>query len=139
MTLDFSTDFGKRAQERLTREQIGWLVTTGGDGTPQPSPVWFLWDGATFLIYSEPNTPKVRNLQRQPQVAFHLNSDEHGNDIVILTGEASVEPGAALTDVPTAYLEKYRQGIASINLTPESMIATYSTAIHIRPMALRGH
>ena len=139
MALDFSTDFGKRAQERLEREQIGWLVTTGRDGTPQPSPVWFLWDGATFLIYSEPATPKVRNLQRQPQVAFHLNSDEHGNDIVILTGEASVEPGAALADVPTAYLEKYRQGIASINLTPESMIATYSTAIHIRPMALRGH
>ena len=139
MALDFSTDFGKRAQERLEREQVGWLVTAGGDGTPQPSPVWFLWDGETFLIYSEPNTPKVRNVQRQPRVAFHLNSDEHGNNVVTLTGEASIETGATLADVPAAYIEKYRDGIASINLTPESMIAAYSTVVRIRPTALRGH
>ena len=138
MALDFSTDFGKHARERLEREQIGWLVTVGGDGTPQPSPVWFLWDGATFLIYSQPNTPKIRNIQRQPRVALHLNSDEHGGDVVILTGDATVAPGAALADVPPAYLEKYRAGIASINHTPESMIAAYSTAIRIRPTALRG-
>ncbi len=138
MALDFSTDFGKRAQERLEREQIGWLVTVGGDGTPQPSPVWFLWDGETALIYSQPNAPKIRNVQRQPKVAFHFNSDEHGNNVVTLTGEASIEAGATLADVPAAYLEKYRDGIASINLTPESMIAAYSTVVRIRPTALRG-
>ncbi len=139
MALDFSTDFGKRVQERLEREQVGWLVTVGGDGTPQPSPVWFLWDGETFLIYSEPNTPKVRNVQQQPRVAFHFNSDEHGNNVVTLTGEASIETGATLADVPSAYIEKYRDGIASINLTPEAMIAAYSTVVRIRPTALRGH
>ena len=85
------------------------------------------------------NTPKVRNVQQQPRVAFHFNSDEHGNNVVTLTGEASIETGATLADVPSAYIEKYRDGIASINLTPEAMIAAYSTVVRIRPTALRGH
>jgi predicted pyridoxine 5'-phosphate oxidase superfamily flavin-nucleotide-binding protein len=40
--LDFSTDFGQRAKERLEREPVAWLVTVGSDGTPQPSPIWYL-------------------------------------------------------------------------------------------------
>ena len=45
MLIDSSTEFGKRVEQRLRDEQIGWIVTVGTDGTPQPSPVWFLWDG----------------------------------------------------------------------------------------------
>ena len=37
---DFSSDFGKRAEARLQHEAVAWLTTVGGDGTPQPSPVW---------------------------------------------------------------------------------------------------
>ena len=35
-----------------------WLTTVRPDGRPEPSPVWFLWDGETFLIYSQ-NSSKV--------------------------------------------------------------------------------
>lgn len=138
MAPDFSTDFGERAQERLWREPIAWLVTIAGDGTPQPSPVWYLWDGETCLIYSKANAPKVRNMQRQPKVALHLEGDGHGGNIVILTGEATIEVGPLATEVP-AYLAKYGAGITEIGMTPESFAATYSTAIRFRPTALRGH
>jgi PPOX class probable F420-dependent enzyme len=52
--IDPSTDFGARVARRLADETIGWLVTVDAEGTPQPSPVWYLWDGETILIYSNP-------------------------------------------------------------------------------------
>lgn len=136
--VDFSSDFGKRARQRLEQEPIGWFVTVGGDGTPQPSPIWFLWDGDTILLYSQPNAPKVRNVQRHPQTALHLEGDGEGGNIVILTGTAAVEEAAPVHQ-NAPYLEKYRDWIARIGMTPESMAAAYSTAIRFRPAALRGN
>ena len=135
--IDFTTEHGQRALQRLQQEQVAWLVTVGADGTPQPSPIWFLWDGEAALIYSQPNAPKVRNLQQRPQAALHFNSDEHGNNVVILTGTAALED-APLAHEHQPYLEKYAEGIKSINLTPESMAATYSATVVFRPTKLRG-
>ena len=45
-TIDTATPFGERAQRRLRDDKLAWLTTTSADGTPQPVPVWFLWDGA---------------------------------------------------------------------------------------------
>ncbi len=135
--IDFSTDLGKRAQDRLEREIIAWLITVGGDGTPQPSPIWYLWDDDTVLIYSRPNTPKVRNVQRHPQVAFHLEGNNRGGDIIILTGEASVDDTPPVDQNP-AYLAKYANAIIGIGMTNESFAAAYSVPIRFRPTRLRG-
>lgn len=47
---DDSTEIGARAERRLREEEIAWLTTVRADGQPQSVPVWFLWDGDTFLI-----------------------------------------------------------------------------------------
>jgi PPOX class probable F420-dependent enzyme len=135
--LDFSTDFGKRAKARLEREPVAWLVTVGSDGTPQPSPIWYLWDGETCLIYSQPNTPKVRNVQRHPQTALHLEGDGKGGNIIILVGESVVDDTPPADQNP-AYLEKYADAIVRIGMTAASFAAAYSTPIRFRPSRLRG-
>lgn len=135
--IDFSTARGKRALERLEREEIGWLITVGDDGMPQPSPVWFLWDGETILIYSRPDTPKVRNVQRHPQTAFHLDSDGQGGNIVILTGEATIDDTFP-ADQHLAYLEKYAAPIIRIGLTNDSFSDGFSTPLRFRPTRLRS-
>ena len=48
--IDPDTEFGARVERRLREDVIGWLVTVSADGTPQPNPVWFVWDGETALI-----------------------------------------------------------------------------------------
>jgi hypothetical protein len=58
--IDTSTDFGQRVTGRLHEEIVIWLVTVDPNGTPEPSPVWFYWDGDAFLIYSLPGTPRER-------------------------------------------------------------------------------
>jgi PPOX class probable F420-dependent enzyme len=139
LNFDTSSEFGTRVARRLDEDRIGWLTTVDADGTPQPSPVWFLWDGATLLVYSEPNKAKLRNIERNPRVAFNLHGNEFGGDIVILIGEARVAPDAPPASAIPAYVEKYRVGMERIGMSAESFAASYSVAIRITPEKLRGH
>ena len=139
MEIDTSTDFGARAARHLQDDRVVWLITVGGDGTPQPSPVWFLWDGDTALIYSQPATPKLRNIEQHPRVGLHFNCTPTGGDVVILTGNASIDASAAAANENPAYAEKYRDGIQSIGMTPDAFGQAYSVAIRVRPTSLRGH
>jgi PPOX class probable F420-dependent enzyme len=137
-TIDTKTEFGQRVERRLRDEQVIWLVTVRPNGQPEPSPVWFLWDGATFLIYSQPNTVKVKDIAADPRVALHLNSAPSGEDVVILTGEAREDRSAPPVDQNPVYLAKYRQGIQSIGTTPEGMARDFSLPLRITPTKLRG-
>lgn len=137
---DPATPFGARVARRLRDETVIWLTTMGADGTPQPNPVWFLWDEheQTLLIYNQPTAKRLAHIRRNPKVALHFNSDEHGDDIVIITGEARISPDTPRADRVPAYLDKYRELIADINQTPESMAADYSVALRITPSKVRG-
>lgn len=136
--LDPSTEFGARVARRLSDELIGWLVTVNGRGAPQPSPIWFLWDGESVLIYSQPDTPKIRNITRHPRVALNLDGNGQGGNIVILTGQAIIDRSAPPVDQNPAYVAKYGDRIARNNWTPESFGADYSVAIRFTPTKLRG-
>jgi PPOX class probable F420-dependent enzyme len=83
---DTSSEFGARIERRLADETVIWLVTTSNDGSPQPSPVWFIREGDTLLIFSKPDAPKVRNIRARPRVALHFNTDVHGEDVVVFHG-----------------------------------------------------
>ena len=106
MEIDTSTDFGARATRHLEGDRIVWLATVGPDGTPQPSPVWFFWDGDTALIRSQPLTPKLRNIEQRPRVSLHFNCTASGGDVVILTGDASLDTGTPPVNENAAYRDK---------------------------------
>src|SRR5437867_2604148 len=65
----------REIQSRLKKELVIWFVTSSPDGKPQAVPVWFLWDGDSFLIYSAPGI-KARHVRANPNVELHLNTDE---------------------------------------------------------------
>lgn len=136
---DPTTPFETRVQLRLRDELIIWLTTVGADGTPQPSPVWFLWDGASVLIYSRPNTPKLRNVAQRPAVALSFNSTFHGDDVVIFTGQAQLDPQAPPSDQLAGYQAKYAAGIANLGMTPASFAASYSAALRVTIGRTRGY
>ncbi len=130
---DTTTEAGGRAEGRLREERIAWLTTVRRDGQPQSVPVWFLWDGETFLVYSQEGRQKLRNIGGNPLVDLNLNSDERGGDVVRVQGRAEV-----VEDVPPAnevpeYVEKYRESIARIGFDPEGFARAYSVAIRIAP------
>ncbi len=138
LNLDTSTDFGARAARRLREEQLIWLTTVGADGTPQPTPVWFHWDGETFMLFSQPNTAKLRHIAASPRVAPNFHTHQEGDDAVVFTGAARVAEAAAPEARVREYLAKYAEGIERLGMTPEQMAASYSTVIYVTPDRVRG-
>lgn len=109
-----------------------WLSTVKPDGTPHIVPVWFLWDGNSFFIYSKPDQ-KIRNLQHNRAVMLALDDSKGGSDPIFASGEATLLPREeALTSQP-AYVAKYQSLLDRNNWTGKSMAQEYSEPIKIRP------
>lgn len=139
ISIDTTTEFGARVRRHLDTDLIIWLATVDRAGIPQPSPVWFLDYDDHVLIFSRPNTAKLRNIERNPNVALHFDGNGYGGDVVIMTGTAAIDrslPSAA--ELPV-YRTKYADRIEKLNMTPESFAAEYSVPILIDPRTLRGH
>jgi PPOX class probable F420-dependent enzyme len=137
--LDTTTPFGARVERRLREDRLIWLTTVRADGTPEPSPVWFLWDGQSFLIYSRSGAPKLRHIERQPKVALNFDGDGQGGDIVVISGEARIDPAAPPADAVPEYASKYEPGFERIGMSAEAFAQAYSVAIRVNPTRLRGH
>jgi PPOX class probable F420-dependent enzyme len=137
MTLDGSTKTGARALERLETEVIGWLTTTNPDGQPQSSPIWFLWTNEDVLIYSGKRAPRNQNVAERPRVAFNLNSDATGGDVVTMEGAARVDLTVTPPDRNPAFLAKYRGLLDESGWTPEYFAAEYPLPIVVSPTRWR--
>ncbi len=138
---DPSTPFGKRVARRLHDERLIWLTTVDAKGTPQPTPVWFLWDEttSTILIYSLTNAKRLAHVQQNPRVALNFDGNGQGGDIIVFIGEARVSSADPLADQLPAYVEKYRDFIARGFGTPANFASKYSVPLRIHPIVLRGH
>ncbi len=124
-------------EQRLGDDAIIWLGTVRPDGRPHLVPVWFIWDGSTMLIFSQPGSRKVANLRRNPHVTLALETGGTGADVIVIEGEAVLVDGLAATAVP-AYAEKYGEQMALLGYDPESLAQAYSQAIRISPMKVRA-
>ena len=131
--------FKEKALELTAREYIIWFTTTSRNLSPQPRPVWFIWHDDHFLIYSQPNTNKIRHIQERPNVSLNFNSDrEADNDVVFLKGVARIAPEIAPANELPAYTKKYAEGFTSIGMTAEEFAKSYSTPILVNVSELEG-
>jgi PPOX class probable F420-dependent enzyme len=135
--LDTTTMGGKIAQGRLKKEIVIWLATAGADGRPHAVPVWFLWDGKTFLIYSLPGQ-KVRDIEANPKVALHLNTTPDGGDVLRIEGEAKRLRSQPPAHRVPKYIRKYSALIKSYGWKPEGFARDYHVALRVRPSRFRN-
>ncbi|MGH3440605.1 MAG: pyridoxamine 5'-phosphate oxidase family protein [Nitriliruptorales bacterium] len=68
------------------------IATTMKDGQPVLSPVWYEWDGESFLIVSKERTSLVRNLQRDPRCGLLVDNPTLPYMRVSLQGHAEFLP-----------------------------------------------
>lgn len=123
--------------QRLREETVIWLTTVGADGTPQPNPVWFLWEEPdTVLIYNREDAHRLAHIARRPQVALHFNHNR-GGDVVVLTGTARVVERPLAHENP-AYLAKYEAQAARVGGTPPEFAAQYPVALEVTVERVRG-
>ncbi|HEY7984030.1 MAG TPA: TIGR03667 family PPOX class F420-dependent oxidoreductase [Ktedonobacterales bacterium] len=135
---DPATKFGARVAERLRDARVIWLTTMGADGTPQPNPVWFIWEDDTFLIYSLPDAHRVAHIRANPRVALHFDGNGKGGDIIVFTGTARLAADAIPSPQHAAYQAKYGEVIAREFHSPEQFAAEYSLALRVTPGKVRG-
>ena len=135
---DTSTEAGAAAEQRMRTEMVGWLTTVARDGTPQSSPVAFLWDGETVAVWSEPDAPKVTNLVENHRCSFHLNSDRHGLQVVSIEGTAALPPDGPRWDAVPAFVEKYAEEFGRAwNLDLDATAEQFRQQIVITPRRAR--
>ena len=136
---DFTTNVGRRILERLESEKAIWLTTVAPDGTPQPNPVWFTWDGETVLVYSHKDAFRNRNLRANPRVALNFDSNRGESDVGIINGTARFAPEEPPVTQCRPYLEKYTEAITGeLGSNPADYAAEYPVAIRITPERIRG-
>src|SRR5215472_2010100 len=136
--LDITTEWGQHAEERLRSNIIAWLTTVGSDGRPYTVPVWFLWDGNTVLIFSQPHMQKIRNLGKNARVTLVLDDTKEGDDVVIVEGTAELLDDPEISVILPAYVEKYGTFIQDLGWTPELMAADYSLGISVTPTKFKS-
>jgi len=127
--------------ERLLRQVdpalVGVVSSVRRDGSPHAVPVWFSWDGQLVRIWSDPGRLWVRNVLREPRVAFTAQETERPYGAVIMRGHAEVSvDGPGLDDDIRSIARRY--------LRPEEMedyLATWRqlrTIVLIRPERIGG-
>ena len=136
---DPESAFGRRVAGRLETEQVVWIITVAADGTPQPNPVWFLWEPpSTVLIYSQANAYRLEHIDRRPRVALHFDGNAGGGNVVVLTGDASIALEAPPPHEHPDYLAKYRESMIRVGGSPHGFSDAYPIPVHIVIDRIRG-
>lgn len=125
-------------QARLDDEFVAWLTTVNAAGQPQTSPVWFLVQGESIVVYSLAGTPRTRNIATHPRVSLNLNSTRSGGEVVMIEGTAEIVKDGPPADEDLEYVAKYSTSMEDLGMTPGSFAADYPVRIHIRPTRLRA-
>ncbi|MEX2222973.1 MAG: pyridoxamine 5'-phosphate oxidase family protein [Candidatus Rokuibacteriota bacterium] len=102
-----------RTQQYLATKDIVLLATIRVDGAPLITPMWFLHDPSGFILISEENTQKVRNLRRDPRLHIVAESGTRG-DIkgVSVRGRAQFLPDSPeRRALATRLLDKYHPNL----------------------------
>jgi PPOX class probable F420-dependent enzyme len=144
---DPSTPFGETVRTRLREEAIVWLTTVGRGGTPQPLPVWFLWqqdpesawgDGS-FLIFNDSAAARLASFTERPRVALNFNSIG-GGGVAVFTGRVEILDGHPLAHEVPEYVAKYspRVQASGRDVDLATFMAKYSVVTRIRPEKVRG-
>lgn len=137
--IDLSTTFGQAVKQHLETQYVIWLTTVDSNSTPQPRPVWFVWENNSLLIFSKPDAPKVAHIEKNPKVALNFNTDDSGDrHVIIFTGEAAFDGDCPPAHEVPAYFKKYESGILALDMTPDGFSQEYSRAIRINVTNVRG-
>ena len=99
------SDIGPDTTAFLQSQRNLILGTLRKDGSPQASPVWYLWTGDAFVISTNPATAKWGNLKRDPRASVCVDNQATGQ-MVIAYGNAELE-SEDVWDVTRDLVAKY--------------------------------
>ncbi|HEY1590678.1 MAG TPA: TIGR03667 family PPOX class F420-dependent oxidoreductase [Solirubrobacteraceae bacterium] len=133
-----ATPFGEKVRTRLAEEIVVWRTTVDAGGTPQPNPVWFVWEGETVLVYNLNGAARISHIQARPRVALHFNNGDGHRDAVVLLGTAAIVDDVPSADEHKSFIGKYRDHQVKIGMDPCWYAETFTVPMRIFPTTARG-
>ena len=139
--LDRADPLQDKILERLEKEEYGFFITVRPDGRPHAVPVCFLYERDSILIFSVPDSVKVRNIRGNPRVCLALESFGFGEYFSVV-----IDGVAELVDEPTNWLQyppydakhvPLSQRIFGQDHVPEDYAAQFSQAIRMTQLKIR--
>jgi PPOX class probable F420-dependent enzyme len=119
-------------QDFLARQRNVIMSTIRADGSPQISPLWYLFDGDEFIISTAKETAKWSNLRRDPRVALCVDDPVTGQ-MVVAYGTARLED-EGIREATRAVVEKYVKDPAQVEAHMERIFRDWTRVIlRIRP------
>lgn len=85
-------DLPEHGQEILRQRTVAQVATTGPDGHPHCTPVWFVWDGDVLRFSLTTTRQKYRNLRSDPRLALNVVDPGNPYAYVEVRGRATLEP-----------------------------------------------
>lgn len=135
--LDLSDPRQASIAERLRHEEFAYFTTIRPDSSPHTVPVCFVWDGSSVLIFSPPNTVKIRNLRANAHVSLALDSFGQNNTPVVVEGIASLVEDPEINFMMPANVAKYTALADRLGATFADLARIYTLAIRIIPTRIR--
>ena len=108
------------AQELLRDEPILHLSYTGLDGGPRVIPIGYVWDGASFQMWTIPGSHKVPALRADPRVAITIDILGPPPRVLLVRGLATL---TTVDGVPDGYIR------ASHRTLPPETRADFETQV----------
>jgi PPOX class probable F420-dependent enzyme len=128
---------GAWARDHLERDVVAWLTTVAPDGRVQSSVISFLFDQGRLYFYSQPGTPKLRNIGHSPLVSFHLDTDPYGDHMFIVEGTAVIDRTIVRLAENKRYVAKYTEPHAHWGMDFDETGRVFSVPIRIVPTRVR--
>lgn len=88
---------------------LGVIATLRRDGSPHVIPVWFQWESGAVTLWTTDTRVWVRNVLRDPRVAFSVQTFDEPYPAVMMRGVATVETSddAATVEKALAITRRY--------------------------------
>ena len=137
LTVALQRDDASWAREHLESDVVAWLTTIAPDGRPQSSVIGFLHDGDGILFYSEPDTPKLRNIAHSPMVSFNLQADPYGDHYLVIEGTAVIDRTVVPSNRHPAYQPKYHEPNEHWGMDDAQVGLDFSVPVRIIPKRVR--
>jgi hypothetical protein len=102
----------KTLSQELLKRDVARLAFVATDGTPRVIPIGIFWNGSEVVMCTTKNARKLKALRRNPAVALTIDTEVHPPDVLLLRGDAELDPVDGIPD-------EYLHASGTYRMTPE--------------------
>ena len=121
----------------LLDAQVATLATIGGDGYPQQSEIWFLYDDGELKLSLNDSRLKTRNLVERPQCSLMILDVKNPYRYLVVRGNAAIEPDDDYS-FADRFGKKYSADLRARDQAGESRVVVTIEATNVYAVDMSG-